>query len=205
VFARALSEDPSDRFEKASTFAEGVAAAFDLPKTRPERSSALPLLNAAGGAVLAGSDMRAGRERKPRTEPMPSLPLGEKSEPPDRGKTSQSADWGEKLDPVVSEPAMRSSNEGSAAKDLPPVFVAPPAERHPPVAEDFAAPITTSSLFSADGWPEVPQSSPSKVWPLVLALVLGLSVGFAGGYGVGSREGSSAPVVPQSSSSESRG
>ena len=214
VFARALSEDPSDRFKKASTFAEEVAAAFDLPRTRPEQtrpersSPSLPLLDVAEAAVLAGSDVRDGWDRKPGAEAASNLPLGERSEPIDRTEKSEPPERGEKPELLVSEPSVRSSNEGKAANNVPPVFAAPPAERQTPAVEDYVAPTASSSLFPSDVWPELPQSRPSNVWPLVLALVLGLSVGFAGGYGVGSREGSPAaspsPASESQSQSESR-
>ena len=191
VFTCALSADPGGRFDKASTFAEELGAALARLKAPLEPSSlGFPLLGEREPSVSTGP-IKGARERRPKMEPEPSLPLEEKSEAAD----DRLAPLDEKL-PHLEAQASSPEEKAEFIEPVPGVDAAPPAERAD------ALPVL-SPLITSDVRVELPQPKTSNVWPLVLALVLGLSVGFAGGYGVGSRE-TGAVVSPPASGEAAR-
>ena len=187
VFARALHEQPLERFQTALEFADALKNAFpDVAATREGRF---------GSPVVAR--FRSGRPAA--DEPL--LPLGE---PPVvielEKEVFKQADT--PVDLMLRVDHNRFQNiELPAAAEPPAALFAPvtPDASVIPVApiEPPAPPPTPPGLFEAyqgPSQPAGPESSRSAIWPLALALIVGLALGFAGGYGVGSHD-RSAPVV----------
>lgn len=198
VFARALAENPAERFGTALEFAEAlrdacpdVAVASEPPPPAPKR--------------------RASRADEPR---LPLDPLSLDEEPvelrrgfamPETGapvveaKTTvtQSA-----APPLVVEPGVQSAVPPDIEKvSDPEAAPAPPIDEpeivhqampdlvHTATPYGPSTTIPAGLITSHDSEPlSALERSRSAVWPLVLALIVGIAIGFAAGYGAGSRE-----------------
>lgn len=184
VFARALAEDPHERFETALAFANALRGAWapDLVGASPLAASVEPAEGARQQSRELPFDVPEASDRadiEPTIVVVPSVPDG----------------------PTVDDEPLNEF-----AGDLP--LAAAQEQRYQDVeagpapaedaSEDRSTPATPSALpphvFSASLEP-----SRAAVWPLALALAVGLAVGFAGGYGFGSHDRSaqtSAAVAP---------
>ena len=203
AFARALAEQPADRFETALEFVEALKQAWPDVTLKPS--------GVDGGQSTV--DSRKGRrprktdeDRPPAAPVLPMLPLDE-PELTDRADVEVPVEL-----PPLPEPVLR---EEPIVPDLP---LAAAEERR--FADVEAGPHLTAADHVADEPPNIvvpavpseagaPSAVPhevfaaaieqsrSAVWPLVLALLVGIAVGFAAGYGVGGRQASVAtpPVV----------
>ena len=184
VFARALAEDPGDRFEAAADFAAALRAACPGVAVAPEPAST--------------PKRRAARVDEPR------LPLKEDPEVVDALrvfgpdlKTSevlpQRFDVQPAAEPAEPPAAQEFVPEDPGAAALP---VAVPeieyqaaVEPHEPVSHEPRPSMPPGLITGRD--PDAMSAmerTRSAVWPLVLALVVGIAIGFAGGLLAGSRE-----------------
>lgn len=167
VFARALEDDPANRFDTATEFAEalktalpGVRTAAAPVKRRPVRRDVeprLPLDIVAAPPVdphpefdLDAADLRAGHEQRfVDVEMAPSMP-------PDHAE------------PLVADHA---DDRAHHVFDAPQVI--PDTPTSPPAGLITSGPDSLTVL----------DRSRSAVWPLALALMLGIVLGFAAGFG----------------------
>jgi serine/threonine protein kinase len=163
LFARALADDPADRFTTALEFAEALKAAF------PSVSIAEPGDNrrsrASSAAKLATAKSLDVESRLPLDE---ALPL---SDAPLRAP-----------DPFEQTMASSIASASAAPLDAADMFEPDDLLRSSPPAESFEPTIDAPPPIS------VLERSRSAVWPLIASLAVGLAIGFAGGYGAGSRE-----------------
>lgn len=201
VFARALSENPGDRFATALEFTEALKRAFPgvsvsepgVPSKRRGTSSAArkmvgPLL------PLGEQDEQELHEAEVREEKVHEAELlGEdpSGQPPPQPASSA-------LDLYAEESRSREESpfqdvEATLAPAAPEVTMSGDGttrgDRTTPL--ERATPIERATVIDPVLEPppiSVLEQSRSAVWPLMAALVIGLALGFAGGYGVGSRE-----------------
>jgi hypothetical protein len=182
AFARALAEDPADRFETALEFAAAVKDAFPIPvdSRPPDRS---------GGRV-------ADEPLLPLDVPEPDLhPV----EPMAYQEIDELATGADAVEPPVMlreptldvqpplgvpEPPLRSSHTIDADFD-PPIPI-----QQPPGFLTAPEPDAISAL----------ERSRSAMWPLALAALVGIAVGiglgFGAGYGIGNRDRALTPAAP---------
>ena len=162
AFARALAEDPVERFATALEFAEALKNAF-------------PRVVVSGAAPVAArqpSKRGSGMEQEPR------LPLdAPKKGGSDRARPAEAPPESPDVHDVFNRPPARFED-----------VEVTPAPVEPAVSvEDAPVPVPIGLITGHD--PAAALERPhSAVWPLGLALTVGLAIGFAGGYGVGSRD-----------------
>ena len=194
VFARALAENPADRYETALAFAEALknacpdvaveAEPATAAKRRPrrEKEPRLPLDEGAAAAQAAASDVPAPKSPEP-----PARPIAAEVETP----------------PAVSTDDLPLVVTSSAPPDvvIADLEVSPersePAIVHRPVTEVPLELAPTKQATAGPpgfitGYASEPVSAlertRSAAWPLVLALGVGIAIGFAGGFFSASRE-----------------
>ena len=204
VFARALADDPDERFDKALAFAEALHEAFP----------------GAGTAAPGPARRRAAPDTR-RSFEEPSLPL-DFGPPPADAFSSPTLDESSNAEAVVAQVFRPVFDEESANSEAAESLVAS-EEAVAQVASDSEAVVaqvvrpahTDETVRYADiGDPpraaEQPpealmdpyqpepvlaaERSRSLVWPLALALIVGLGLGFGGGFAVGMRD-RSAPAM----------
>lgn len=186
AFARALAEEPADRFDTALDFVLSLEAAFpdvaiapapaapavdEILSARMPRASGKVEEPVTGEADIAAAEGQlptditlAGDRLKPPTETV----LGDFElflDEPDRAGTAG-------LETTLAGPETRSG----------PARVPPPTE-----AKDTSRARPSLPLFDAyqaDG----PPAESTRVWPVAAALIVGLVSGFGGGYLVGERQ-----------------
>ena len=191
AFARALAENPDDRYDTAAQFASAL-------------TSACPDI------VVAPLSAKPARRRRDVREAEPKLPLDEDAVAPAVTSVAQvvpAAGVAQNLGPAdlsmappqaAEEPRFRDIDEAPAIVESAIAReVAPDVVRHP---EPDVAPYEPSMAIPAGlitGHDAEPLSalevSRTAIWPLGLALVVGIAVGFGGGFFVGSREQPAAP------------
>ncbi len=164
AFARALAENPEERFATAGEFAEALTRAF-------------PGVSAYSAPVAVAQPATRGS----RMEHEPRLPLSVSEH---AAEDTVSEDKALSIFEDEDSASITPSAERYEDVDLGPVA----AERQVSVEEvPVAGPVglitghDPAALTSLD-------RARSAVWPLVLALTVGLAMGFAGGYGVGSHD-----------------
>ena len=171
VFARALAEDPTERFDTALGFADALHTALNQParqarqpRTRRRRDGDLLRERAVPARASRASLPLETPSDLPLMRP-PDVPLAQPHEADQMRSDSTTAP-----DPSA-DPAVEL--EAPVAESLEPFAATPDigasAERVQPVAH------------ALDG-------SRSATWPIALALVVGLLVGFAFGFGAGTRD-----------------
>ena len=164
AFARALAENPEERFATAREFAEALTRAF-------------PGVSADSALVAVAQPATRGS----RMEHEPRLPLSISETAADDGISEDKA-----LSIFEDEddaPIKRSADRYEDV-DLEPVA----AERHVSAEEvPVAGPVGLITGHDPGALTPLDRAR-SAVWPLVLALTVGLAMGFAGGYGVGSHD-----------------
>jgi serine/threonine-protein kinase len=182
VFARALAEDPADRFDTALEFAEALKAAFpDIAISEPET----PAKRRAAPAVAAAA---------------PRLPLDEEpidtAETVDMAETVENVEMAAILQRAKPDVDPLAETAGDAEFDLGAVDLK--AEEQPidvavrsplPEQPHIAAPAPVERVDPIEpiesAPPVVVRQSSTAVWPLAASLALGLAIGFAAGYGMG--------------------
>ena len=202
VFARALAENPADRYETALAFAEALknacpdvaveAEPATAAKRRPrrEKEPRLPLDEGAAVAQAAASDVPPPKSPEP-----PARPIAAEVETP----------------PAVSTDDLPLVVTSSVAPDvvIADLDVSPerpePAIVHRSVTEVPLEPAPTKPAAAGPpgfitGYASEPVSAlertRSAAWPLVLALGVGIAIGFAGGFFSASREQPAATTTP---------
>jgi serine/threonine-protein kinase len=169
VFARALAENPEERFATAREFAEVLTRAF-------------PGVSADSAPVAVAQPAKRGS----RMELEPRLPLSV-SENKARDAVSE-----DKALSIFEDESITPSAERYEDVDLDTVA----DERRVSVEveeEPVAGPVGLITGHDANALTPLDRAR-SAVWPLVLALTVGLAMGFAGGYGVGSHDRTPAAV-----------
>jgi serine/threonine protein kinase len=213
AFARALSDDPTERYESALGFVDAVRKALPgvtftptpvapssrrgsrrdleptLPLDEPDRIAPRPEFDIA--SVFSRGD---GVDSPPGPQPAPSAgsvqgdaqpapAVGRVGTSPQPSLTIDPADLDVRLAPDAAFDLRVAEDARYADVEVAPASVEPPAVEKP---ERLAA---AGSISSSE---QVPLSTPerlrSAVWPLVAALGIGIALGFAGGYGVGVRD-----------------
>ena len=181
VFARALAEDPNDRFATALEFAEALKHAFpDVTLALPAAAASAAVARTAPAAPVASA---AAPERHPAPAvEEPRLPL----EQPEPVASTTMSIHGSRVAPPPAEsldlnfPSERFQDVEVAPESAVPgrrvVHEEPPPVDEPDVVLTAPPPIS------------VLDRSRSAVWPLMASLAVGLAIGFAGGYGVGTRD-----------------
>jgi PEGA domain/Protein kinase domain len=216
TFARALAENPDDRYETALEFAEALKEAFPAIVLAPPAAVDRRSRKARSGASVERNGGKAS-EKQVTTRVEPRLPLETELEIAMVRETGT----GDILDAFRTEHASESDVRAGASDDVKePVRVsrteavpfrsetttavgrdAGSAERTAPAPSPIepvrrAAGTPAAQAVALSGHePEflsVLERSRSAVWPLVLALVVGIAIGFAAGYGTGSQRQNSA-------------
>lgn len=171
VFARALAEDPAERFDTALGFADALHSAVNQParparepRARRRREGQVLRERAVQGPARRASLPLDTPSELPLMRP-PDAPLAQHHEM-DQIRSDSTTDPDPSSDPVV-EP------EVPVAQSLA-LFTAPP---------DIVA-STERVLPAVDAI----DGGRSVTWPIALALVVGLLVGFAFGFGAGTRD-----------------
>jgi hypothetical protein len=191
LFARALAENPADRFETALEFAQALTQAFpDVTMGSPQP----PVYRAQPPDLVIGAHERVG-------DGTPRLPL---DEPPLDLDLAPAVVEGRGL---AASPALTIAAPAAISGAL---SLRPPARAHQDVelaaaisgpsdpVEAHAAIRAPGALINghpADAPISVLERSRSAVWPLVLALSVGAAIGFAGGYDVGTQRSAPAPAA----------
>jgi len=164
AFARALAENPEERFATAREFAEVLTRAF-------------PGVSADSALVAVAQPATRGS----RMEHEPRLPLSISG---NAAEDAVSEDKALSIFEDENDASIKPSAERYEDVDLGPVV----AERHVSV-EDVPVAGPVGLITGHDPAALTPlDRARSAVWPLVLALTVGLAMGFAGGYGVGSHD-----------------
>ena len=200
VFARALAEDPGDRFDGAVDFAAalraacpGVAVAPE-PASTPKRRAArvdeprLPLdedPEVADALRVFGPDVP---EAEPKPSDVPEADTRRSEVLPQRFEVQPA------VEPADEPPAAQEFIPEDPGAAEPPVAVPEieyqaVSEPHEPVPYEPRATMPPGLITGHD--PDAMSAmerTRSAVWPLVLALVVGIAIGFAGGFFAGSRE-----------------
>ena len=195
VFARALAENPGDRFATALEFVEALQAACPDIAMAPEPEPP--------------ATRRLAREEEPRLplesssvvdEPAPSeeVQAFRPAEPVAR-QTVQPPEPDAELN-VRTAPDVAQDFRG-ADRTIAPLPIAAPEIAYQPAAQmeqavvsDPPARVTAGVITGHDAEPmSALEVSRTAVWPLVLALGVGMAIGFAGGFFAGSRAQTPAP------------
>jgi hypothetical protein len=209
AFARALADDPGDRFATTLEFVQALHAAFPgvtlAPAERREREQPRPI---NGRSTVA----RAGE---------PLLPLDEAAEPTVIAPARIAPPAAAPPDDFASDMALRAAEEAryDEVEAAPAIVEQPPARVEPTLIDHRLDDVEDTVRAQVNPAPEPPlmveippvadaiddseaaerapqfgstpasalERSRSAVWPLAMALLVGLAVGFAGGYGVGSQ------------------
>jgi serine/threonine-protein kinase len=200
AFARALAENPADRFETALEFVEALNAAF--PNVRlvvPDPQSAVrnPQSRAA----------RAEERRLPLDGDQDRTPVAPAAEV--AAAVRHAVPHVEPVEPVDLPIAAIDAAEEQRYRDaeVAPSLIdseSPIADRRSAMDDPQSAIVDPqSAIHNPQLFESAFEPSRSAVWPLVLAVGLGLAVGFAGGYGVGthSRPDSTAVAVAPTAAS----
>jgi hypothetical protein len=182
TFARALAEEPNDRFGTALEFAESLKEAFpDVALTEP----APPRKRAS--AAKKTSEARLPLE-EPAASVVPPLELASPAAalptvgvPPATSERGEPREVGERkeLDEVENVHRVDDVDNVHRADELPDLRAPSFGDVREPLSERVVAEPPAISVL---------ERSRSAVWPLMAALLIGLAIGFAGGYGIGSRE-----------------
>jgi hypothetical protein len=170
VFAQALADDPSKRFDTARAFALALQKAVRL-------QAADSSLKPAGVQSTEMIELPLPLEAEPAAAP-PILPEVEPAAvPPILPELEPAA---VPPIPLEVEPAAASS-----------ILLREPVPAAPPPVRELAIkrPATMEEQVPIDFRQTVIERSRSAVWPLALAAGIGLAVGFAGGYGAANRNG----------------
>ena len=207
TFARALAEDPRERFETALEFAEALKDAFPAVqltppavvdrRTKRSRSGATPqprTLNPEPPAVIEVEPrlpLDLGETEPPPVEAAAEFDIGEvftkQSETPDLDlRSAEAVRFDEAPAGLADAPARFDESPARGARiepDMEPRRAPQVAQFDPPLA---ALPAPASVPYEPELL-SVLERSRSAVWPLVLALVVGIAMGFAGGYGIGTQ------------------
>jgi hypothetical protein len=196
LFARALAENPADRFETALEFAQALTQAFpDVAMG----SLTQPVYRAQPPELAIGSHEPA-RDAAPRL-PLDEPPLDLDLAPGDTEGPGLAASPSLSIPEAAAIPNALNLRHPAPAheEDVEPAAAIVVGESEPPVSAIVAhAPVRASGAL-INGHPAVVpisvlERSRSAVWPLILALSVGAAIGFAGGYDVGTHE-RSAPAV----------
>jgi serine/threonine protein kinase len=190
VFARALADDPHERFDTALQFAEALRSGTAV---QPRR-------------VRAAASKRAERSEPvpaPAPEQDPLFPLDPPVAPVDVEPVKPPP-----IQTVVDAPIEPALAMKAAPHTDVPIDTEIPIETRSPSADLHLR----QAAREAPEAPEIPidfrtaaiEQSRSAVWPLILAMGVGLVVGFAAGYGVATRDhltqtaaiGDTAPPAP---------
>jgi len=166
AFARALAEDPEERFATAREFAEALTQAF-------------PGVSAYSAPVAVAQPVKRGS----RMEHEPRLPLSDSE-----NATEDAVSEDKALSIFEDEEPIEPLAERYEDVDLDPVA----ADHRVSVEEEeeevpVAGPVGLITGYDPAALSPLDRAR-SAVWPLVLALTVGLAMGFAGGYGVGSHD-----------------
>jgi hypothetical protein len=193
VFARALAENPAERFETALAFAEALKNACPDVAIEPEPA---PI-----------------KRRAPRTK-APRLPLDIDASLPPEAAAVPAATAVDQAQPLSADSledlplAVANDRPPAAALDdrdvtpaanayVPPSTFAEPAITHQtpvdvPIEPAFSQSATAGPQGFITGHASEPASAlertRSAAWPLALALGVGIAIGFAAGFFSGSRE-----------------
>ena len=189
VFARALADNPADRYQTALSFVDALETAFGQPSTatsatRVEREAMVPL------AEPEGTSRRDAIDPIIRPEPeVADIQL--------KPVASDVADATERRFAEIAE----AEQERYRDVEIAPAIVGGAMDRSPLAARSLGLDERRSSeppapVLIADR----SDRARSAMWPLVAALGIGLAMGFAGGYGLGMHDRSSsaaaAPAPP---------
>jgi serine/threonine-protein kinase len=163
AFARALAENPEERFATAREFAEALTRAF-------------PGVSAGSAPVAVAQPVKRGS----RMELEPRLPLSVSEHAAEDAVSEDNA-----LSVFEDDASSKPSAERYEDVDLAgPVA----ADRQVSVEEvPVVGPVGLITGYDPAALTPLDRAR-SAVWPLVLALTVGLAMGFAGGYGVGSHD-----------------
>jgi hypothetical protein len=174
VFARALADNPADRFETALSFVGALENAFGQPST--VKSSARVEPEATVSFAEPGNP-----SRRDAIDPVirPEPQVGEIPLKPDATDVA-AAGQGRFAEIAAAD------QERYRDVEVAPAIVAGATDRSQPAARSLGLDERRSSE------PPVPvliaDRARSAVWPLVAALGIGIALGFAGGYSVGVRD-----------------
>jgi hypothetical protein len=170
AFARALAENPEERFATAREFAEALTQAF-------------PGVTACSAPVAVAQPVKRGS----RMELEPRLPLSV-SEHAAEDAASEDKALSIFEDDAPSKPSAERYEDVDV--DLDPV-----ADERDLSVEEVPVAGPVGLITGHDPAALTPlERAGSAVWPLMLALTVGLAMGFAGGYGVGSHDRASVAV-----------
>ena len=216
VFARALADDPLERFDTALAFAEALKEAFPGASTAASRP--------ASRQSTVRSRQSVEEPRLPLDEPdtqvvqalrpahTADLKVRTTTDSPD--DLEFSADEATRSAPAVAQ-ILRPAHTESAHADRAPSEFDVEQVFKPGDLDLRAAAITPPAIARPPGGvmepyqserPSALEQSRSAIWPLALALVVGLGLGFGGGYAVGMRDrsapASAAAVTPPDATAE---
>jgi eukaryotic-like serine/threonine-protein kinase len=198
AFARALAENPAQRFPTALEFADALKNCF----TERQETRAFPARQAPDYPGLPINDVLAKSSSASMPAAAPLLPLVPEEKAPEKAPeqqveeprieapqaAKQVVEPEQYIDQKVAEQTVEPikdltlrGSEPSLSRDEEPARsdAEPPARVAPPVRVDRVEhPINLVP-------PESLSPARSAVWPLSLALLVGLALGFAGGYWLG--------------------
>jgi PEGA domain/Protein kinase domain len=164
AFARALAENPEERFATAREFAEVLTRAF-------------PGVSGYSAPIAVAQPPKRGS----RMDLEPRLPLSVSENAAEDAVSEDKA-----LSIFEDDASIKPSPSVQRYEDVDVGPVA--AERHVSVEEEpVAGPVGLITGYDPAALTPLDRAR-SAVWPLVLALTVGLAMGFAGGYGVGSHD-----------------
>ena len=187
TFARALAEDPSDRFETALEFAEALKDAF------PDGA----LTEVASARRPSSSARKAGEPRLPLEEPRLQEPL----------ELAERREAAEPLEPTGPRELAEPRESAGPREPVLHLHADLPRYREVGARVRAATPEITASVQPPPEGPAGPtaisviEQSRSAVWPLMAALVIGLAIGFAGGYGIAERDRQASTTMESPASS----
>ena len=193
LFARALADDPADRFENAMEFADGLKQAFPKVVLLSSRKRT-PRAAASPGSV----ERREIEPRLPLDEPeQEEEALWRMSPTPVEVDVRRMEDLPIRRDEpepdlVVETPSASPVVPGFGATGFGEIEVEPEAMSEAPVRMAVPAGLLDALPDPIHG---VAQPRRSEIWPLALALVVGAAIGFGGGYFFANIERTSEPAV----------
>ena len=213
VFARALAENPADRYETALAFAEALKdacpdvavepePAAPVKRRAPRRTAArLPLDETT--AEHADSDGPIDAALPPETAVVPATAIVH-DPPPLPADAAEDLPLAAPID-FPRAAASRDDHDATPAADMdvPTSRFSEPAITHePPVDAQIEPAFSQSAAAGPAGFItghtseslSALERTRSAVWPLVLALGVGIAIGFAAGFFSGSRQ-EAAPSV----------
>jgi serine/threonine-protein kinase len=213
IFARALDENPDQRYPTALEFAEALKSAFPnvaLTEPPPRKRPASQAKKSAEPQLPLGEPDAASAAHAPSAVAVPTAARDEKSaatkaiEPPEE----------KPVDATVDEVPLTIAAAAAGSAPLEAIDLRPAepkryddVDTRPPVQVERHVPVASPTLMHEPPPISALERSRSAVWPLMAALAIGLAIGFAGGYGVGSRDhtdhaaGAAAVASPQSTPS----